>query len=183
MRGGALRRRALPEKNEEEEDMPMRLVKDSALLTVLTVACSLACLAQNSTFAQSTYTWTVNCSGAAVGGAAGTGATWLWLHNGIQISYTSGPPNGFASCATPPLSGSGEIPASINGIQVNGIEVDLSVSEFPAGCQAFASLKKSFDPSNPKISIKESVSVPATVDSFGVKETCPKAGFSFSLSN
>ena len=159
----------------------MRLVKNSTLLMVLTVACSLACLAQSDGSAQSSYTWTLNCSGATLGLGVGTGVTWLWLHNGVQISYASGPPNGFASCATPPLSGSGEIPASINGIQVNGIEVDLSVSEYPAGCQAFASVKKSFDPSNPKISIKESVSVPATVDIFGVKETCPSAGFKFTL--
>jgi hypothetical protein len=134
-------------------------------------------------FAQSSYTWALSCSAATLGTGVGTGATWVWLHDGVQISFNSGSPNGFASCATPPLSGSGEIPASINGIQVNGIEVDLSVSESPAGCQAFASLKKSFDPTDPKISIKENVSVPGTVDFAGVKENCPKAGFSFSLSN
>jgi hypothetical protein len=133
-------------------------------------------------FAQSTYTWTLSCSGAAVGGVASTGATWLWLHNGVQISYTI-PPNGFASCATPPLSGSGEIPASINGIQVNGIEVDLGLSELPAGCDAFTSVKKSFDPSNPKISIKASVKAPGSADSIGGKVKCPSASFHFSLSN
>lgn len=161
--------------------MTMRLLKNSTLQMVLTVA-SLACLAPSSASAQSTYTWTLNCSGAAVGGGAGTGADWIWLHNGAQISLTS-PPDQFASCATLPLSGSGVIPESINGIQVNGIEVDLGLSEFPAGCQAFASLKKSLDPSGPKISIKQSVSAPRQIDSFGVKENCPKASFSFSISN
>lgn len=160
----------------------MQFVKSSNLLKVLIVACSLACFAPSSGFAQSSYTWAVSCSGAAVGGGAGTGVSWNWLHNGVQISYTS-PPNGFASCATPPLTGGGEIPASINGIQVNGIEVDVSVSEYPAGCDAFASVKKSFDPSSPQISITESVKEPSTVDSSGRRESCPKAGFSFSISN
>jgi hypothetical protein len=162
--------------------MTMRLVKNSTLQMVLTVACSLACLAPSSAFAQSSYTWALSCSGAAAGGSAGTGATWLWLHNGVQISSTT-PPNGFASCATPPLSGSGEIPASINGVQVNGIEVDLVLSEFPAGCDAFASVKKSFDPLNPKISIKASVRAPGSADSIGGKVKCPSASFHFSLSN
>ena len=162
--------------------MTMRFVKNSTLLVVLTVACSLACLAQSDGSVQPSYTWALSCSGAAVGGGAGTGVDWAWLHDGVQISLTS-PPNGFASCATPSLSGSGVIPASINGIQVNGVAVTLSLSEFPAGCQAFASVTKSFDPSNPKISIKASVSAPASVDFFGVKEKCPSASFHFSLSN
>jgi hypothetical protein len=162
--------------------MTMRLVKNSTLLIVLTLACGLACLAQSDGSAQSSYTWALNCSGATGGGGAGTGADWAWLHDGVQISLTS-PPNGFASCATLPLSGSGVIPASINGIQVNGIAVTLSLVESPTGCQAFASVTKSFDPSNPKISIKASVSAPANVDFFGVKETCPSASFHFSLSN
>jgi len=162
--------------------MTTRLVNKSTFQMVLTVACILACFAQSNAFAQSSYTWALSCSPATLGTGVGTGATWLWLNNGVQISYTI-PPNGFASCATPPLSGSGEIPASIHGIQVNGIEVDLSLSESPAGCDAFASVKKSFDPSNPKISIKASVSAPGTVKVFGVKESCPKASFHFSLSN
>lgn len=161
--------------------MTMRLVKSSTLQMVLTVACSLVCLAQSGS-AQSTYTWALSCSTATLGTGVSTGATWLWLHNGVQISYTI-PPNGFASCATPPLSGSGEIPASINGIQVNGIEVDLVLSELPAGCDAFASVKKSFDPSNLKISIKASVKAPGSADTIGGKVKCPSASFHFSLSN
>lgn len=137
--------------------------------------------AQDAALAQSSYTWALDCSEVPVVGVA-TGVGWAWLHDGVQISFTS-PPNGFVSCATPPLSGSGVIPASINGIQVNGIGVTLSLSESPAGCQAFASVTKSFDPSNPKISIKESVSAPDHVTSFGVKVNCPKASFDFSLSN
>ena len=44
---------------------------------------------------------------------------------------------------------------------MNGIEVDLSVSEFPpAGCQAFTSVTESFDPLDPKILIHASASVP-----------------------
>jgi hypothetical protein len=131
-------------------------------------------------FAQSSYTWALVCKGAAANGSlgVGTGVDWAWLHNGVQISpYT--PPNGFASCATP-LSGSGVIPASINGIQVNGIAVTLSLSESPAGCQAFASVTKSFDPSNPKISISTSVSAPAN-NGFTPPAPCPKASFHFGL--
>ena len=162
--------------------MTMRIVKNSTLLVLLTVAGSLACLAQSDSFAQSSYTWQLDCSEATVGVGVGTGVGWAWLHDGVQISFTS-PPNGFASCATPPLSGSGVIPASINGIQVNGIAVTLNLSESPAGCEAFASVTKSFDPSNPKISIKASVKAPGTVDFYGVKESCPNASFHFSLSN
>ena len=162
--------------------MKMQCVKNSKLLKVLIVTCSVACLAPSIAFAQSSYTWALSCSPATLGTGVGTGATWLWLNNGVQISYTT-PPNGFASCATPPLSGSGEIPASINGIQVNGIEVDLSVSELPAGCDGYTSVKKSFDPAKPKISIKASVKAPGSVNDFGVKENCPAASFHFSLSN
>jgi hypothetical protein len=173
---------ANPDLENKEEDVTMRLVKNSTLLVVLTVACSIACLAQSDGSAQSSYTWALSCSEATLGGGVGTGVTWAWLHDGVQISLTS-PPNGFASCAAPPLSSSRVIPASINGIQVNGLAVTLSLSEYPAGCQAFASVTKSFDPSNSMISIKASVSAPANVDSFGVKVKCPSASFHFSLSN
>ena len=136
-------------------------------------------------FAQSSYTWQIDCRDAAANGSAATGVTWAWLHDGVQISLTS-PPNGFAACVGTPLSGSGVIPASINGIQVNGIAVTLLVSEFPAGCQAFASVTKSFDPSDPKISISDSVSAPKQVQFSrfvgGGKVDCPSASFSFSLS-
>jgi hypothetical protein len=151
------------------------------LISLLAAATAVVMLALPG-FAQSSYTWQLSCSPATLGTGVSTGATWFWLHNGVQISYTI-PPNGFASCATPPLSGSGEIPASINGIQVNGIAVNLSVSESPAGCGAFASMTKSFDPSNPRISIKASVSVPGSADSIGGKVKCPSASFHFSLSN
>jgi hypothetical protein len=146
------------------------------LILLLDVVTAIAMLSLPG-FAQASYTWALSCSPATLGTGVGTGATWLWLHNGIQISSTV-PPNGFASCATPPLSGSGAIPASINGIQVNGIEVDLSLSESPAGCDAFATVRKSFDPANPKISISESVSAPAK-NSFN--NACPKASFHFAL--
>ncbi len=138
--------------------------------------------AQDAALAESSYTWQLDCSNVPVVGVA-TGVGWVWLHDGVQISFTS-PPNGFASCATPPLSGSGVIPASINGIQVNGIMVTLSLSESPEQfCQAFASVTKSFDPSNPRISIKASVSAPDHVTSRGIRLNCPKASFDFSLSN
>ena len=162
--------------------MTIRLVKNSTLQMALSVAFSLAFLTQSSAFEQSNYTWTLNCSGATLGLGVGTGVTWTWLNNGVQISSTS-PPNGFTACAAPSLSGSGEIPASINGIQVNGIEVDLSLSG-PLDCGAFTSVKKSFDPSNPKISINGSVSESGTVDvPPGGKVKCPQAGFHFSLNN
>lgn len=127
-------------------------------------------------FAQSSYTWAGVCKGAAAN--AGAGANWAWLHDGVQISYTS-PPNGSASCDAP--SGSGVIPASINGIQVNGIAVTLALSEIPVGCNGYASVTKSFDPSNPTFSIKASVSAPSQVEVFGQKVSCPRASFSFSL--
>ena len=153
--------------------MTMRIVKNSTLHMVLTVACGLAWLAPSSAFAQSTYTWTLNCSAATLGTGVATGAGWIWLHNGVQILSTETPPNGFASCATPPLSGSGEIPININGIQVNAIEVDLSLSG-PLDCGAFTSVKKSFDPSNPKISINGSVSESGTAYlPTGGKVKCP----------
>jgi len=125
-------------------------------------------------FAQSTYTWAGVCKGAAAN--AGAGANWAWLHDGVQISYTF---NGSASCDAP--SGSGVIPASINGIQVNGIAVTLSLYEIPVGCNGYASVTKSFDPSNPTFSIKASVSAPSQVEVFGQKVSCPRASFSFSL--
>ena len=175
--------------NVEAEDRKDTLVQHQEggtlvkrLISLLTVATAAVMFAPPG-FAQSSYTWALSCSAATLGAGVGTGVTWLWLNNGIQISYASGPPNGFASCATPPLSGSGEIPASINGIQVNGIEVDLSLSG-PLDCGAFTSVKKSFDPSNPKISINGSVSESGTVDvPPGGKVKCPQAGFHFSLNN
>ena len=147
------------------------------LISLLAAATAVVTLAQP-VFAQSSYTWQLNCSGAAANGSAGTGVSWAWLHDGVQISLTS-PPNGFAACVTG-LSGSGAIPPSINGIQVNGIAVTLSLSEFPAGCEAFASVTKSFDPSNPKIRISASVSAPAH-NSFTPPANCPKASFHFNL--
>jgi hypothetical protein len=132
-------------------------------------------------FAQSTsYAWELDCSNAALGLGVGTGANWFWLNNGSVISY-SDPLNGFASCATPPLGGSGVTPTSINGIQVNGIQVSISISE--SVCLASATVTKSFDPSDPKINISENVSLPATVVVFGTKVHCPKASFNFSLSS
>ena len=134
--------------------------------------------------AQSNYTWALVCKGAAGNGSAGTGVTWAWLHDGAQISLTT-PPNGFASCATPPLDGIGEIPNSIDGVEVNGIAVFLSLSESPAGCNAFASVTKSFDPSDPKVSINASVSAPSK-SQFNVNGSaakCPSASFHFSLTN
>jgi hypothetical protein len=153
-------------------------------LILLVTAATAVILLSVSAFAQSTYTWALVCKGAAAPPSLGvsTGANWVWLHDGVQISGTI-PPDGYASCATPPLSGSGLIPASINGIQVNGIAVTLLLSESPAGCQAFASVTKSFDPSNPKISISASVSAPAKNGSSYGNEPCPKASFHFSLSN
>lgn len=135
-------------------------------------------------FAQSSYTWSLVCKGAAAPDSVGvsTGVNWVWLHNGVQIPSTS--PPGFAACATPLLTGSGEIPASIGGVEVNGIAVTLSVSEFPAAlCQAGASVTKSFDPLSPNISINASVSTPLKVKNpfNGSFIDCPKASFRFSL--
>jgi hypothetical protein len=114
-----------------------RIMKNSLVLAAL-LTCTLPAVAQ------SNYTWALACKGAAGNGSVGvgTGVNWVWLHNGVQIPSTS--PTGFASCATPPLTGSGEIPASIGGVELNGIAVTLSISEFPeALCQASASVTKS----------------------------------------
>jgi hypothetical protein len=133
--------------------------------------------------AQSNYTWALVCKDAAAPGSVGvgTGVTWAWLHNGVQISFAS-PPNGFASCATPPLDGSGEIPASIDGVEVNGIAVTLGLSA-AALCGASASVTKSFDPLSPNISINANVSLPSKVKNpfNGSFVDCPKASFRFTL--
>ena len=133
-------------------------------------------------FAQTSYTWGIDCSLNPFPAGVGTGVDWYWLHNGVQISISESPPNGFASCTSnPPLFGGSEpIPTSINGIEVNGIGATLSIT---AGlCEAFGTVTKSFSPSSPKISISDTVSVPATVKSFaGVKERCPIANASFSF--
>ena len=132
-------------------------------------------------FAQTTsYVWELDCSNASLGLGVGTGANWFWLNNGSVISF-SDPSNGFASCATPPLSGSAVIPDSINGIQVNGIQVSISVSA--SVCLASATVTKSFDPSTPDINISENVSLPGSVDVFSTKVHCPKASFNFGLSS
>lgn len=149
------------------------------LISLLAAATAVVMLALPG-FAQSSYTWQLSCSGAAATGIAGTGVSWAWLHGGVQISLLT-PPNGFAACVGTGLSGNAEIPTSINGIQVNGISVTLGLSEYPAGCQAFASVTKSFDPSNPKISISASVKAPAKSSYFGNVDSCPKASFHFSL--
>jgi hypothetical protein len=54
--------KANPDLENKEEDVTMRLVKNSTLLVVLTVACSMACLAQSDGSAQSSYTWAQSCS-------------------------------------------------------------------------------------------------------------------------
>jgi hypothetical protein len=135
-------------------------------------------------FAQTSYTWEIDCSPNPFPPGVGTGVDWYWLHNGVQISISESPPNGFASCASnPPLFGGSEpIPTSINGIEVNGIQATLAITD--GLCEAFGTVTKSFSPSSPKISISDTVSVPATVRSFaGAKERCPNqnASFSFSL--
>jgi hypothetical protein len=149
------------------------------LISLLAAATAVIMLALPG-FAQSTsYTWQLNCKGAAAD--AGAGAFWVWLNNGVQISNTS-QENGSVSCFAP-TSGTAVIPTSINGIQVNGIAVTLSLSETPNGCNGYASVTKSFDPSDPKISISVSVSAPAHVD-IGLgnyKVACPNASASFSL--
>ena len=139
-------------------------------------------------FAQSTpFTWQLKCN--KVPAAVGTGVNWCWLSNGQPVVCSETPPNGFASCPPPPtttLSGSGAVPeiVDVNGIDMvaNQIQVSLNIGESPSGCMAFATVTKSFDPSNPKISINQTVSVPATVKSFGVTEHCPNANATMSFS-
>jgi hypothetical protein len=150
------------------------------LISLLAAATAVVMLALPG-FAQSSYTWELDCSGA---NGAGTGVSVLWLNNGQPIlPFDTTPPNMFVGCVSPVLSGSAVIPTSINGIQVNGIYVQVSLDEYPAGCSAFASVTKSFDPSNPKILINESVKAPGTTSSVfgGPKLKCPAASFSFTL--
>jgi hypothetical protein len=135
-------------------------------------------------FAQSpTYTWQLNCSKVPEFGV-GTGVNWYWLHNGMQISSSETSPNGFSACATT-LSGSDVIPESINGSEVNGIGVSLSLVNGCCGCEAFATLTKSFNPASPNISIKETVTGPARIRNkdYGIKINCsnPNASFEFDL--
>ena len=134
------------------------------------------------TVTQTSYTWQITCDADATVPGVGTGVNWVWLHNGVQISLDS-QWVGFAACVGTPLSGSGVVPETINGIQVNGIQVTLSVSEFPAGCYAFASVTKSFDPSNPKFSINDSVSAPSN-NGYKPPAKCavPAASFHFNIS-
>jgi hypothetical protein len=139
-------------------------------------------------FAQSpSYTWQLNCQKIpALGVGVGTGVNWCWLHNGLPVVCSESAPNGFAACVDTPLSGTELVPetVSVNGIdmEANQIQVSLNIGSSPAGCQAFATATKSFDPSNPKISINQTVSIPATVKSFGVKEVCQNANASMSFS-
>ncbi len=179
------------------EDMTYMLVQDQRgtamkrLISLLAAATAVVVLALPG-LAQiintsTSYTWGLDCSGAAAYPSlgVGTGVTGYWLNNGVQISTIpfTNQWDGTASCATPPFSGNGPVPTSINGIQVNGIQVTLFLSENPTGCQASASVTKSFDPLSPKFSIKASVSAPAQVAYFKTfKESCPKASFSFSIS-
>jgi hypothetical protein len=129
------------------------------------------------------YSFALDCRGAAANGSAGGTVWWAWLHNGVQISPT---PDVVYDCAINPQgNGGGDIPTSINGIQVNGIVVTFSLIELPVGCEANASVTKSIDPSNPKFSIRESISAP----NYGLgaplgsskAPVCPKASFQFSM--
>ena len=133
--------------------------------------------------AQTSYTWQITCNADATVPGVGTGVNWVWLHNGVQISLD---PQwvGFAACVSTPLSGSGVVPDTINGIQVNGIQVTLSLSEFPALCDAFASVTKSVDPSNPKFSINDNVSAPSNNGYKLLPAKCgvPGASFRFNIS-
>ena len=146
-------------------------------LISLLAAMAAVVLLSTPAFAQSSYTWQLDCTGAAIGGVAGTGVTWYWLHDGAQIAEA-----GFVSCASvPPLYGSGEIPATINEMQVNGIEIDASLDEYPAFCTAFNSVRKSIDLSNLHLSIKLRVSAPAYSGSKNRGTPCPNAGFQFKM--
>ena len=141
-------------------------------------------------FAQSTYTWQLKCNKVPAVGV-GTGANLCWMSNGQPNSCLEVPPNVFASCAgATPLSGSGVVPDTLNfnGVDygiANQIQVSLNIGESPSGCMAFATVTKSFDPSNPKIAINQTVSIPANVKAGifgGVKEVCPNANASMSFS-
>jgi hypothetical protein len=143
--------------------------------------------AQSTTYTSTTYSWLLDCSKLPTNTGASSSVNWYWLHDGVQIQNAGSPPDGFASCATGPLSGSGVVPAMIdvNGmpLEVNGIGVQVFVSEFPAAsCMANAMVTKSFSPLKPHFAINETVSLPHTVRNlFGGATNCPHASFSFNI--
>ncbi len=146
------------------------------LISLLAAATAIVMLALPGLAQSTSFTWELDCSGAATSPGVGTGVTGYWLNNGVQISlipFTT-QPDGTATCAVPPFSGSGVIPTGVNGIALT-----LGLDESP-GCEASASVTKSFDPSNPKISISVNVSAP-TKSYYYPYPQCPKAGFHFSL--
>lgn len=118
--------------------------------------------------AQQSYIWQLSWTGSP-----GCGFTWDWrLANGSTIS------GGFAGCApAPPLSGTGTIPATATAIIVTA-----SISEFPAGCEAFQTVTKPVNTSqNVSVSIK--LSVPKQTTFASSKVECPPASAAFTLSN
>jgi hypothetical protein len=121
-------------------------------------------------FAQSpTYSWQVSCSKAE---GLGPAATWYWLNsNGQAIPNSARTVGCGGNQISPEL-----IPDIIDGTQVNGIQVDLFIQNGCCGCMAYSTTKKSFQPSDPKFNITESVSGPKVAgDGFIGKVICPYA--------
>lgn len=115
---------------------------------------------------QQNYLWQVSWTGSP-----GCGFSWDW-----QLADGSTVTGGFAGCA-PPLSGTGAIPATTTAIVVTA-----SISEFPAGCEAFKTVTKPVNTSQ-NVSVSMKISVPNRANVFGSTVDCPPASAAFTLSN
>jgi len=113
------------------------------------------------------------------------------MNNGLVINGDPAVGGGGDGC----LTGSGQggpfrIPQTVvsqtdgmTSLQVNGIQVNLSITTGPVFCFANSTITKSFSPSDPQFKITDSISGPSNGgELFGQKVTCVNgANFKFNI--
>ena len=137
-------------------------------------------------FAQSTYSWAISCTKSGVSG----GVTWFWMNNGFVINGNPALGGGSVGCPVDQVGTGIPIPQTVvsqtdptTALEVNGIQVNLSVSNGIGFCFANSTILKSFSPSDPKFTITDTISGPAHYDLFGQKVTCAQGSLKFNIQN
>jgi len=111
------------------------------------------------------------------------------MNNGLVINGDPAVGGGAAGCLTGSVQGNtGQIPQSVVSqtdgttlLQVNGIQVNLSITTGPVFCFANSTITKSLSPSDPQFKITDSISGPSNGgELFGQKVTCG-ANFKFNI--
>jgi hypothetical protein len=177
----AARRNVGSDRSRKVEEVMRRLISLLAAVTAL-VTFALP------SFAQSTYTWAISCNKNTTSGGVSTGVTWFWMNNGFVINGDPAVGGGGAGCSGGLPGGTDPIPETVASQQdgtpkqVNGIQVNLSITTGCCSCFANSTITKSFSPSDPIFTITDSISGPKNGgDFFGTKVTCANGNFKFNI--